>query len=378
MKRKTIQLSIAEHQHKLLLLIKFEFDTELQKLVLEIPEIMWSERRNVWYMNYSSANYKFVFFHFKCVAWIDYEEIKKWWASKFPDSVEVKKKVTLKNELSEDANVKIKKFIEWLRSKRYSENTVKVYTDSIKIFIRFFHEKPISDISNEDIIVFNNEYILENKFSASFQNQVINSIKLFFRTIENTRIEAELIHRPKRPKLLPNILSKEEVKSIICSPINLKHRTMLSLIYACGLRRSELLNLKITRVDSKRKLLIISQSKGRKDRVIPLSSKTIELLREYYIAYKPKEFLFEGQSGGQYSEKSLESVLKNAVSKAKIKKPVSLHWLRHSYATHLLEAGTDLRYIQEILGHTSSKTTEIYTHVSTKNIQNIISPFDSL
>lgn len=154
---------------------------------------------------------------------------------------------------------------------------------------------------------------------------------------------------------------------------------MLSLIYACGLRRSELLNLKLCHVDSKRKLLIIRRSKGRKDRVAPISEKIIELLREYYKAYRPKEWLFEGQKVGfKYSETSLEKVLKQSLQKAKIDKPVTLHWLRHSFATHLLESGTDLRYIQEILGHKSSRTTEIYTHVSTKSLQNIKSPFDDL
>jgi len=174
-------------------------------------------------------------------------------------------------------------------------------------------------------------------------------------------------------------LSKEEIKLILNSPKNIKHKAMLCLLYSCGLRRSEILNLKITHVDSKRKLLIIKQAKGKKDRVVPLSEKIIFQLQEYYKLYRPKIWLFEGQyPGEQYSERSLASVLKQALSIAKIKKPVSLHWLRHSYATHLLENGTDLRYIQEILGHKSSKTTEIYTHVSTKSLQNIKSPFDDL
>ena len=154
---------------------------------------------------------------------------------------------------------------------------------------------------------------------------------------------------------------------------------MLSLIYACGLRRSELLNLKPSHIDSKRKLLIIYQSKGRKDRVIPIGDKIIELLRDYYKAYRPIVWLFEGQiKGEKYSAASLQKVLKRALKKTKISKPVTLHWLRHSFATHLLENGTDLRFIQEILGHKSSKTTEIYTHVSTKSLQNIKSPFDDL
>jgi integrase/recombinase XerD len=151
------------------------------------------------------------------------------------------------------------------------------------------------------------------------------------------------------------------------------------MIYSCGLRRSELLNLKPTDIDSKRNVVIIRQSKGKKDRITPLSPRILEILREYYLVHKPKSYLFEGQEPGTiYSEQSLQSVLKQALQKCKINKPVTLHWLRHSYATHLLESGTDLRYIQELLGHNSSKTTEIYTHVSTKNIQQIKSPFDDL
>jgi integrase/recombinase XerD len=154
---------------------------------------------------------------------------------------------------------------------------------------------------------------------------------------------------------------------------------MLSLIYSCGLRCGELLALQPVHIDSKRNIVLLKNSKGKKDRVVPLSPKILELLRKYYKVYKPKMYLFEGQEvGNPYSHKSLQSVLKQTLIKAGIKKPVTLHWLRHSYATHLLESGTDLRYIQELLGHNSSKTTEIYTHVSTKNIQQIKSPFDDL
>ena len=208
---------------------------------------------------------------------------------------------------------------------------------------------------------------------------MVNGVKLFFRQIENRKLDIALVHRPKRPKLLPNVLSKEEVKLILNAHSNIKHRTMLSLIYSCGLRRSELINLKPQDIDSKRNLIFIKQSKGKKDRIVPLSPKILELLREYYKIYKPITWLFESVKGNElYDERSLSNVLKQALVKAGITKPVSLHWLRHSYATHLLESGTDLRYIQELLGHNSSKTTEIYTHVSTKSIQNIKSPFDEL
>ena len=154
---------------------------------------------------------------------------------------------------------------------------------------------------------------------------------------------------------------------------------MLSMIYSCGLRCGELLALKPIHIDSIRNIVLLQNAKGKKDRIVPLSPKILLLLREYYVAYQPKDFLFEGRlEGNPYDSRSLQQVLKQAVNRAGIKKPVTLHWLRHSYATHLLESGTDLRYIQELLGHNSSKTTEIYTHVSTRNIQQIKSPFDDL
>jgi integrase/recombinase XerD len=281
--------------------------------------------------------------------------------------------------LTDEAKQKVKQYVQWLKSKRYSDSTIHTYTNALQAFLKFYNTKPVAEITNEDVIVFNNEFVLKYKLSASYQSQVVNAIKLFFRTIQNKSIDIEQIHRPKKPKLLPNVLSKEEVKLILNAHSNLKHKAMLSVIYSCGLRCGELLQLKPDCIDSKRNVVIIKQAKGRKDRIAPLSTKIIELLRQYYAAYKPTIYLFEGQTKGQaYDERSLQNVLKQALAKAGIKKPVSLHWLRHSYATHLLENGTDLRYIQEILGHSSSRTTEIYTHVSTKSIQKITSPFDLL
>lgn len=202
---------------------------------------------------------------------------------------------------------------------------------------------------------------------------------MFFQTVENTKLKVDLVHRPRKEHVLPNVLSKEEVKLILNAHSNIKHRAMLSLIYACGLRCGELIRLTPEHIDSKRNLIIIKQSKGKKDRIAPLSDKIIELLRTYFVLHKPVTYLFEGQTKGTpYDERSLQQVLKQALKKVNITKPVTLHWLRHSYATHLLEAGTDLRYIQELLGHKSSKTTEVYTHVSTHNLQKIISPFDQL
>ena len=252
----------------------------------------------------------------------------------------------------------INTFKRYLLSRRYSPNTINTYSEALKSFLTFCNTKTLQDINNEDVISYNNDFILKNKLSSSYQNQIVNALKLFFKIVKQTSIEIDKIHRPKREKILPNVLSKEEVKAILETPKNIKHKAMLSMIYSCGLRRSELLNLRPSDIDSKRNIVFIKQSKGKKDRITPLSPKILELLRSYYKECSPQTYLFEGrEKNTPYSARSLEEVLKKSIKLATINKPVTLHWLRHSYATHLLESGTDLRYIQELLGHNSSKTT---------------------
>ena len=353
----------------------FPFSRNLYTLFSSLKNSTWDSFEKAWVIDEAAFPLENILAHFKDKAEFIFQE-------KSLESVEYKKSllrpIHFLEPLDEFKKQAIQTFIRYLNSKRYSSNTIKVYSDSMSTFLRYFSMKDISDISNDDLIDFNNNYILKNNFSSSFQNQVVNAVKLYFSAIQHKKIDVELIHRPRREKVLPNVLSKEEIKAILDAPYNLKHRAMLAMIYSCGLRRGELLSLSKFDIDSKRMVVIIRMAKGKKDRIVPLFPKILSLLRDYYKSYSPKEFLFEGQGGGKYSEKSLENVFKQSLFKANNKKPVTLHWLRHSYATHLLESGTDLRYIQDLLGHKSSKTTEIYTHVSTKNIQNIRSPFDDL
>ncbi len=364
----TIKIDTVKYKGKNCLSLKFSYNNNLQTLLKELDQPSWSASLKVWLVNDTPENRKKLKVLFKGLA--------KFEAG---DNLKIKAHHLTMPYLTETATESVKNYEQWLRSRRYSENTVKTYTDALKVFLKHFFHKPINEINNKDLIAFNNDVILRNNLSASWQNQIVNAIKLYFLEIENKAMDINLIHRPKKPKLLPNVLSKEEIKMILNCHSNIKHKAMLSLIYSCGLRRSELLNLKPTDIDSKRKIIIIRQAKNQKDRIAPLSEKILLLLRAYYQFYKPKTWLFEGHNESEkYNERSLANVLKQALEKCHITKPVSLHWLRHSYATHLLEAGTDLRYIQEILGHKSSKTTEIYTHVSTKSIQQIKSPFDDL
>ena len=353
------------------------FDNELFWQIKKMEGAVWDKQNLSWTIPNSPASISYLFKIFKGIAWIDLSQLKKE-PKEFEKNRKEKKSIELPllPELNKTA---IDDFKKYLLSKRYSENTIKTYSEALCTFLRFFHHKPISEIDNNDLIRFNNEYILLLRLSSSFQNQIVNAVKLYFSTRQYKKLDPELVHRPRREKLLPNVLSKEEVKAILEAPTNLKHRAMLSLIYSCGLRCGELLTLEPHHIDSKRNIISIKNSKGKKDRIVPLSSKILDLLREYFRLHKPLKYLFEGQNKGQpYDARSLQLVLKQALQKKGIKKPVTLHWLRHSYATHLLESGTDLRYIQELLGHSSSKTTEIYTHVSTKSIQQIKSPFDDL
>lgn len=376
-----VKLKPAFHKEKEVVQLIFNKNDALNNLLRANTAMRWSKTMNCWYLPLYKTITQDLFMILKPKFYLDYADLKN-----HQELLDIKKEAEpiikptdVLQELSEESIQKIEEFKLWLNSKRYSDSTIGTYTDSLKTFLRYYAHKPISEITNDDLIKFNNHYIMANHFSASYQNQVVNAVKLFFSKIENKKLNPELVHRPKRPKLLPNVLSKEEVKLILNAHGNIKHKAMLSLIYSCGLRRNELLNLKLEDINSNRNIITIRQAKGRKDRIAPLSNKILETLRIYYTEYKPKIWLFEGEDKGEkYSEQSLQSVFKQALNKTKINKPITLHWLRHSYATHLLENGTDLRYIQEILGHSSSRTTEIYTHVSTKSLLQIKSPFDDL
>jgi integrase/recombinase XerD len=337
-----------KHRGEQRIMVYFEYNQELIARLKKLGNARWSSSKGAWHL---------------------------------PDTEENRKrfKIDLAIRLTEVHHKKIENYKRWLEGKRYSANTIKTYTEVLSTFFLYFHNKPLEEITNNDISDFNNDYILKNKLSISYQNQFVNSVKLFYRVVQDAQLNVDLIYRPRRVKRLPNVLSKEEVKMILDATKNLKHKTMLSLIYACGLRCGELLKLKPEDIDSNRGVLLIKQAKGMKDRIAPLGNSLIEMLRFYYRTFKPMQYLFEGQQEGMpYDPRSLQQVLKQSLARTSIVKPVSLHWLRHSYATHLLENGTDLRYIQEILGHRSSRTTEIYTHVSTKSIQKIVSPYDQL
>ncbi|OGI88462.1 hypothetical protein A2995_01525 [Candidatus Nomurabacteria bacterium RIFCSPLOWO2_01_FULL_33_24] len=272
----------------------------------------------------------------------------------------------------------IVKFGRLLEIKRYSPNTRKVYMGAINLFLSFFKNKKILEITNDDVFRYLEHKIKDENISFSSQKGIVSAIKLFYKTIYNKNIKINYIYPDRYESKLPKVLAKEDVKKIIDSIKNIKHRAIISTVYSGGLRVSELTNLKIENIDSNRMTIRIVNGKGNRDREIMLSENLLNLLREYYKKYKPKKYIFEGMNGNKYTTRSVQEVFKKAIKETKINKPASIHTLRHSFATHLIESGTDIRIVQELLGHKNIKTTQIYTHITDLSKLKIKSPLDNL
>ena len=272
-------------------------------------------------------------------------------------------------------------FLQFMQLKGYSYQTINTYYYFVLRLINCYKQNTIEQINRfeSDQINRYHQYMLaEKRYSNQTINQSINAIKLYYKGYLKRELQLEQIIRPKTAKTLPKVWSKEEVARILNCIDNLKHKTLLALLYGSGLRIGEALRLRIEDIDSNRMRIRILDAKGKKDRYTIIGQAVLALLRDYYKAYRPQKLLFAGQFGGQYSSASAGKVLLKAIKKSGVPLRGGLHSLRHSFATHLLEAGTDIRYIQELLGHNSSTTTEIYTHVSNKHLSQIKSPLDDL
>jgi site-specific recombinase XerD len=262
-----------------------------------------------------------------------------------------------------------------LISRKYSSKTIKAYIHYNEDLLRFAKKSPV-DVVEKDVKNYLFYLADEKDSSASTLNIAINALNFYYGEILKKNFAYE-IKRPKKDRKLPVVLNKEEVFKILSSVTNVKHRAILMITYSAGLRVSEVVRLKVEDIDTERKLIHVRSAKGRKDRYTLLSEVTAETLNLYLKSYQPKKWLFPGKDENSHlTVRSAEKIFDNAVRGAGITKDVSVHSLRHSFATHLLESGVDLRYIQELLGHKSSKTTEIYTHVSNKNLSRIQSPLD--
>jgi site-specific recombinase XerD len=252
-----------------------------------------------------------------------------------------------------------------LRRRNYSEQTVKTYCNYAGKFISSFNSDAYH-ISTKQAKKYLEDY---NYSSVSQQNQIINAVKFLYREVLGSKLRDLKVARPRKEKKLPRVIDKKFLVSKIKAISNIKHKAIIQLAFATGMRVSEIIDLRISDIDSRRMLITINNAKGRKDRVVPISLDTIDVLREYYKSFKPNTHLFNGQFSDKYSKSSCNNIVKKHIGKE-----YHFHLLRHSYATALLESGVDLRVIQVLLGHSSSKTTEIYTHVSTTVFTDIALP----
>ena len=269
-----------------------------------------------------------------------------------------------------------KKYISHMRYRHYSKNTIKIYCDCLIQLAKYYNLSP-DKLTREQFINYLYYLVDEKQVSAIYLNQLISAYKILVVEVLGRKWEEFDIRRPMTESRLPVVLSQQEVKRIIDSAANLKHRTFISLIYSCGLRVSELVNLKVNDIDSDCMKIHIQLAKGAKDRYVMLSEKILSMLREYWEQYRPKIFLFEGNMQGEaIAVRTVQSAFANAVLKSGIKKHPTVHSLRHSFSTHLLEKGVSLLAIQKLLGHASIRTTLIYTHL--QNPSAIKSPFDDL
>ncbi|HMQ75718.1 MAG TPA: tyrosine-type recombinase/integrase [Flavobacteriales bacterium] len=395
---RAVRLEHLVHHAQRCIALHFPFDAGLIAAAKHAGA-RWSKTHRCWYTPNAPEHLQEIFTAFKGKAWVDMNGLRKKAGtaaparSMTPPAIQARvaggakplapapaaarptTAATALSNVQEDALATMRRKLE---IGRYSPRSIQVYLGATKQLFQHFPNKHPNDIRTEDIEAFQHHLASVRKVSNSTLNQAVNAIRYYYMNVLGDERRVSFIERPRSERKLPSVLSEEEVTAILGSVANLKHQCILMLIYSAGLRLGELIHLHRTDIIPERKQVVIRGGKGRKDRITILSPKVLAKLDAYIEEYRPKEYLFEGQNGGPYSDTSVQAIFKQAKAKAGITAPATVHTLRHSFATHLLEKGTDLRYIQTLLGHSSSKTTEIYTHVSTKALGKIRSPLDDL
>ena len=347
------QIKAGEHENKPVLWLHFPYDI-VKTAALKERGGRWSQSQKCWYLKDTAHNRTLT---------------------------DQPQKAIGKEALSRISAVNrpaLKMLEETLRLKAYSPSTLRTYLTEFAQLLYLLKNTPIDSLPAERLRSYILYCIQELKLSENTIHSRLNAIKFYFeQVLHRERFFAE-IPRPKKPSLLPKVFSLQDVGKIFASVENTKHRLMLQLCYGMGLRVSEVVALKLAHIDSNRMQVLLAGAKGKKDRYTPLPQTALGQLRQYYTAYKPKDFLFEGAAGGQYSIRSVQAVFKSALKRAGINKPIGIHGLRHSYATHLHEYGTDITLIQKLLGHNNLKTTMLYTHVSQQSLTAVVSPLDRM
>ena len=365
-----VTLAPKYHRKEHQITINFKYNEYLISILRDLPKARWSKQLKTWYIKNTPENIKQIFKLFKGEAKINAEAIfnKSMPKKQFPER-------RIRDLTLENKNL-LNGFYLYLKGKRYSKSTIDTYSHFIADFVEFYNNKNLDSINNRDVELFIETIFIKRNYAVSTQRQFTSALKLFIVYYPKTHIEDLKLARPKPSKTLPNVLSQNEVIRLLRVTENIKHKTILALIYSGGLRISELVNLKIEDLKIDRKQIHVKNAKGRKDRYVVLAESTLPLLQSYLNSYKPKLFLIEGQKKQAYTASSIRKFMSMSCKKAGLLGKVTPHTLRHSYATHLIESGVGLRHIQELLGHSSPKTTMIYTHIARKDILSIKSPLD--
>lgn len=357
-------IGICFHPHKV-----------IQALIKELPNPKWSKEYEMVFIQNTTQNLSMIFLKFRGVAWVNCRYFMKNRPVNLTGTVPGDIAWVHQRKLPQGYRVCPQDYLVKLQIKKYAANTIRTYVTGFERFLNHFNNEDPRHLQEPHIRDYL-AFLISKKVSNSYINQAINSIKFYYEIVLDMPNRYYEIERPRKEHKLPKVISKDEVLAIIQHTPNIKHRCIVELLYSAGLRRGELINLKIKDIDSKRMVIRIEGAKGNKDRYTLLSSRLLAEVREYFIKWRPKSYLFEGSKGETYSPESVAKIIKDAARKARINHPVSPHVLRHSFATHLLEAGTSLRHIQVLLGHNSSKTTEIYTHVANTAFESIKNPLD--
>ena len=360
---KQLNLFLFRHKSAEQIGIDFRFDMELKAHLKTLKEVRWSRTHSCFYIPSGKQYLEKLSSHFKTIeveintALLDF--------SRIPDIAMVE---------TVEVKLTMRKFVQYLKGLRHSPSTIKTYSSFVHSFLKFHHEK--ENYTHRDVARFIESEVALKRYSISTHRQCISALKHYFEFNENALFDLNALKRPKKSSYLPTVLSKEELIDLLRLTRNLKHRSILALIYSSGLRIGELINLELRDLDIDRRQILVRQAKGRKDRYVMMAESFLPLLLNYLQTYEPKRYFAEG-NGGKYSSSAIRGFLKDSCERAKIRKRVTPHTLRHSFATHMLENGTDLRYIQELLGHAKPETTMIYTHVTKKDLLKIESPLDS-
>jgi integrase/recombinase XerD len=362
----------------------FASNKNILATIKKISGIKWCDTHSYWYLPCTSTYYDTLEKATANIAQLDKKALRNYLVKR-KTATAIQAKAGNKETSNMVVNISnhnlqlLQRTVEHMQLKANSQSTIRTYKNEIALFLQTIKNNKADALTTEDVRRYIHYCINTLKLTENTIHSRLNALKFMYEQVLGREKFFVEIPRPKKPTQLPKVISEEKILRGLLSVKNIKHKAILMTAYSAGLRVSEVVHLKVTDINSDRMQIFVACAKGKKDRMVPLAKATLQILREYVKLYKPKEWLFEGQSNKEaYSSRSAQAIFNEIYKKMGLPKTISFHSLRHSFATHLLENGTDIKYIQEMLGHSDIKTTLRYTHVSKKSIENIESPLDKI